>query len=447
MKKLTFIITLFCLSVGYAVAQYDDFYERLLMEDEDDIESLAFKPIIGFGEGVVTFFGDVNNVHRNPYDGRYASVANVSRRINSFIDINFYFMYGSLTGNENGPNRYLNFETDLLNGGVSFTYNFKHLLKTERPIEPFLSVGIETFNFNSKGDLFDANGIEYQHWSDGTIRDVPENSPFAAQSVILNRDYVYETKLRDKDFDGLGNYSQSVFAIPIDIGVDLTVTDRMTLRIGNTYHYTFTDYIDDISKNGTGIRQGKKGNDGFLYSYVSFQFDLFSPIEEIAVVEGFKTIKYVITDNEDADGDGIDDFNDQCPNTPEKVAVDFIGCPYDEDDDGVPDYLDEQPNTTKDARAVGLDGIRTLDAELISNLYEPDAIDHKDAFKYYGAEIKKENKKQYTEIPQKFKSLDSDGDSYISIDELQKAINSLFDFSTDLTVDDINDLIDFFFEQ
>ena len=100
MKKISLIFVLFILPVIYSLAQYDDFYESLLMDDEEDIETIAFKPIIGFGEGVVTFFGDVNNAYRgNPFNGKFASAANVSRSLNSFLDINFNFMYGTLTGN------------------------------------------------------------------------------------------------------------------------------------------------------------------------------------------------------------------------------------------------------------------------------------------------------------------------------------------------------------
>jgi len=47
----------------------------------------------------------------------------------------------------------------------------------------------------------------------------------------------------------------------------------------------------------------------------------------------------------DADGDGVPDHLDKCPNTPKGVAVDANGCPPDSDGDGVPDYLDKCPNT------------------------------------------------------------------------------------------------------
>ena len=49
----------------------------------------------------------------------------------------------------------------------------------------------------------------------------------------------------------------------------------------------------------------------------------------------------------DADGDGIPDHLDKCPETPNGVEVDAAGCPIDSDGDGVPDYLDKCPSTPK----------------------------------------------------------------------------------------------------
>ena len=47
----------------------------------------------------------------------------------------------------------------------------------------------------------------------------------------------------------------------------------------------------------------------------------------------------------DSDKDGVYDINDKCPNTPEGIVVDSIGCMLDFDIDGVPDNLDKCPNT------------------------------------------------------------------------------------------------------
>lgn len=49
----------------------------------------------------------------------------------------------------------------------------------------------------------------------------------------------------------------------------------------------------------------------------------------------------------DADGDGVIDSLDKCPDTPKGVQVDANGCPLDSDGDGVPDYLDKCRGTEK----------------------------------------------------------------------------------------------------
>lgn len=52
----------------------------------------------------------------------------------------------------------------------------------------------------------------------------------------------------------------------------------------------------------------------------------------------------------DSDGDGIPDDNDRCPDTPQGVSVNSNGCPDDNDNDGVPDYLDKCPETPSSAK-------------------------------------------------------------------------------------------------
>ncbi|MCX8083323.1 MAG: OmpA family protein [Calditerrivibrio sp.] len=57
----------------------------------------------------------------------------------------------------------------------------------------------------------------------------------------------------------------------------------------------------------------------------------------------------------DSDGDGINDDQDKCPNTPKGVKVDNNGCPLDSDKDGVYDYLDKCPGTPEGVK-VNADG-------------------------------------------------------------------------------------------
>ncbi len=60
---------------------------------------------------------------------------------------------------------------------------------------------------------------------------------------------------------------------------------------------------------------------------------------------------------QDADGDGISDCFDRCPNTPGGVSVDSHGCPFDTDGDNVPDYKDKQLITPTECQPVDADGV------------------------------------------------------------------------------------------
>lgn len=76
----------------------------------------------------------------------------------------------------------------------------------------------------------------------------------------------------------------------------------------------------------------------------------------------------VVAPPPDADGDGVADSEDQCPNTPTGVQVDTRGCPLDGDGDGVPDYLDKCPNTTRGLK-VDADGcVRQAQTIVLQNV-------------------------------------------------------------------------------
>jgi OOP family OmpA-OmpF porin len=64
-----------------------------------------------------------------------------------------------------------------------------------------------------------------------------------------------------------------------------------------------------------------------------------------AAAIGGSLVGALICNEKDADGDGVVDSKDKCPNTPKGVAVDARGCPVDTDGDGVADYMDNCPNT------------------------------------------------------------------------------------------------------
>ncbi len=81
------------------------------------------------------------------------------------------------------------------------------------------------------------------------------------------------------------------------------------------------------------------------------------------------TVTYVF---EDADKDGIADEYDECPNTPEGVAVNIKGCEKDSDNDGVVDSKDQCPNSPKEftVDGFGCPQTATLNVHFQSSKYD-----------------------------------------------------------------------------
>ncbi len=427
-------------------------YQYLLLDTNPQVEKFIYKPVLGIGHGVFTFFGDVkDNYNSNPLVGRSAIIGTVSRNINSFLELNFNITYGKLTGNAHTPSQNINFQSEILIGGINLNYNFKQLIKKPSDVMPYISLGFESFEFNSKADMYDANGNLYNYWSDGTIRNVPESHNNELTSIIIQRDYKYETDLRGLNLDGLGKYPQVAFALPIDFGFKLQYSNRLSARIGATYHIAFNNNVDNVSNKGEGIRKGNKHGDNFLVTYVSIHYDLFSPPKLSALEQHYDDVQFASIDAEDEDGDGVIDLWDECPQTPPGVKVNSKGCPLDKDNDGIPDYLDKELESAKNA-IVDLNGVTYTDDQITAISKTPNAIAMNKLCDYYPSfcnesSVVKKFKSIDVDIPEKFKPVDLNNDGYISIEELNIAIDKFFDFGTNFTTEDIYELNTFFFDQ
>lgn len=119
-------------------------------------------------------------------------------------------------------------------------------------------------------------------------------------------------------------------------------------------------YMGDAVDGFTGTRATNK-SDMMFYPHVgvSYNFgndkteeasviytnpldDIFADVEQIR--DGFDKL------STDDDKDGVNNYFDQDPNTPEGVVVDGSGKAVDSDMDGIADYMDEDPFTSKGAR-------------------------------------------------------------------------------------------------
>jgi cell division protein FtsN len=345
---LVMLSTLFALPV---VAQNDTIVqsEKTPVEDYSQVKGLKLKPRLGIGLGTMVFYGDIGRDNAGYHAGSadLAYTLDITNELTSYLDLRLYTVFSTITLNELSNPRHFNMQSQVRSGGALLSYNFDHFLPADRGAEPFVGIGFEAFEFLSKTDLYDANGMRYHYWTDGTIRNIDQSAANANEAIMLQRDYVYETDLRELNRDGFGSYPERSFAIPVGAGVQFKVTDRFRARIGATYHFTLTDLVDNLTAESNGNRKGDSRNDRFLFSSFTLNYDL-NPL-------GMKQPKInpefldedgnLLAGLEDTDLDGVPDVVDECPGTEEGVTVTAKGCPQDSDGDGFPDHLDKEPNS------------------------------------------------------------------------------------------------------
>lgn len=419
----------------------EEYFDSLMVE-KVKLENPIYKPVIGIGGGAFNFYGDVNNNYRNAFTASPAGKIVIS----SFIDkahtlmYDIFVMFGRVTGNESTVNRNLNFSSRVFSLGVNVHYEFAHFIG-DRQFEasPFVEIGLGTLQFSPKGDLLDGSGNPYVYAPDGTLRDIND--------LLISRDYEYETDLRSEDLYGAGNYSQFGVIIPLGIGLNADLSNRVKMRIGTSFNISTTDYLDNVSHKD-GLKLENRRPDFFNFSYISMHFDLFSQPE-------YETVEHVYLDYEadellmaDEDLDWVLDFGDECPFTPNGVEVDSLGCPLDGDDDMVPDYLDKEMDTPAGAW-VDENGIEMTEEELIAMLDMGTGVPRED-LEYY-LQIMREGDEEILSrphgVPLKFKAFDMDGDDNLSFDEFLYGIQKYFDYRTFLSLQDIYEMMEFYFIQ
>jgi len=212
-----------------------------------------------------------------------------------------------------------------------------------------------------------------------------------------------------------------------------------------------TDQLDNFVKGG---------NDNFVYAHVALKYTFGKPYDDSG--ENYQKVDFSSLSKLDTDGDGVYDDDDRCPGTPQGVKVSNHGCPFDEDEDGVPDYRDKEPKTAKGA-LVDENGVTVTDKQIADRQAQWDSLaterselfNENPSLAYLksvdekASEIRKSNPRAsaYSTMPAALKPADTNADGYISADEIAAAIDAFFEGDSSFTVEKLNDLIDYFFEQ
>lgn len=423
---------------------------------ETDAEKPENRDIVslGAGAGFITFFGDLNK------DSEQSTFTNLragfnfqaERRFGNYLGVSIFGLHGSAAHAQRDTAIALNrnFETNITQFGINAALHFDNelMIKRKSAFSPYFGVGIAYTMFDPYGDLTDKNGVPYQYWSDGSIRDVAEGSDGADSSVILSRDYTYESQLTDS----LENYDRNALAFPITFGLKWKFSDHLQGRIFASYTLTTTDWMDNVAENGD--------NDRYLYTGFSINY-LIRKKEEGH--DHYKDVDFQALNKDDHDGDGVSDFNDMCPGTPKGQKVDGKGCPMDDDKDGVPNYMDKEPNSAKNAH-VDKDGVTVDDAYLARQASERDSVatirsqsfaenpnlqtlQQIDNQVHSSHTTDGQGTNTDSPIPEKFRSADVNNNGFIESTEITSTIDGFFEGGSDFTVEMIQDLIDYFFEQ
>lgn len=152
-------------------------------------------------------------------------------------------------------------------------------------------------------------GVGFNHMSNWSLED---------RDGILLYNASNGTALNSND------YNRFIGTLPVGIGVQFKLNDRVFLNIDETF-----------------TLQGEKGwdgvlgdaNDQMLTHSIGIAFGLFSW--------------------NDTDKDGVGDREDKCPGTPSIAKVDEFGCPIDSDKDGLADFEDVCPDVPGSIAAKG----------------------------------------------------------------------------------------------
>ncbi|MGP8216055.1 MAG: hypothetical protein ACLQQ4_10860 [Bacteroidia bacterium] len=371
-----------------------------------DTAKHSFLPSLMGGVGVTYFNGNINQQSNiTSYSTvRTGYTFGIEDRPVDFLGIQLNGIIGELASSERSTDstKNKNFQSNFTQGELILNLHFDGLLlKKDAVIAPYIYTGFSFMLYSTYTDLYDAQGQKYYYWPDGTIRNEAFNSQDIVTAQIVQRSYNYSTLLG----------SGTTECVPVGLGAKLRVTDNLAINIQAAYYFTFTDNIEQYSNlvSSSSTSNTKVVNDKYLFS--------------------FCTVEYHFTKKKTAPG------GDDTP---------YLNVKWNEIsvDDTVKQTVYTQANED------------SLNARY--NRRDTSAVDRSEAFnknptggllKQVESEQRAHGNYSYAKLPKRFQYADKNKDGYITSQEITETIDDFFNGTCPMTVKDINDLIDYFFEQ
>jgi len=279
-----------------------------------------------------------------------------------------------------GSGVYYNYKTTIneLSVQVVAALNNLKFHTARNKVSYYVFAGLGGMSYNTMVDARDASNANYNF--SGIGAGITSGSPYSNRKTVNDQlkglfDGTYETPAEAHDNRGefmngtlraIGNFGAGA-QFKLSKVVSLSIEDKIT--------WTGDDLVDgqrwQEMQYNTGSGSAVTGTltrdmDNLNFLSVGFHFNIggnsVSPLWWMNPMDyAYNEIKAKRAPDskcdKDADGDGISDCFDRCPNTPGGVSVDSHGCPFDTDGDGVADYKDKQLITPTECQPVDADGV------------------------------------------------------------------------------------------
>ncbi len=304
MKKLLFIALV--LIASSATAQDDN----LFTYDKDYTS-------ISLGAGLMRYYGELPLTANDKIipSLKPAYTLRIKKRFKNSLGVALGATHGEMHL-YTGINDPYNFKSQITQGDLSVVYHLDdgNIINRGANISPYISAGVGYFTFDPKADLYDANGMLYHFWSDGTIRDMEETEANELTASLLERDRKYESDIVDSV-----SYDESGIAIPIEAGVTLKLGNLVYATLFYRYNFTNVDHLEGYSIDSK--------NDAYSYAGATLTYNFGAKTSTKRDWENYGDIDFKKFETEDTDGDGVPDFDDWCQETEGGTEVDSHGCP------------------------------------------------------------------------------------------------------------------------
>uniref|UniRef100_UPI0025916EB2 hypothetical protein n=1 Tax=uncultured Algoriphagus sp. TaxID=417365 RepID=UPI0025916EB2 len=128
--------------------------------------------------------------------------------------------------------RALNFQTNLLDAGLSFVIKPDNnwLLSGKSIFAPYITIGAGVQTFDVFGDLLDANGNRYDYRNPNVIPDG-----------------TFETNLSELETEVPGGYDRATLYANLGLGFRIRIAKGIEIFAQSDFKRAATDYLDDVS--------------------------------------------------------------------------------------------------------------------------------------------------------------------------------------------------------